>query len=155
MNRTPITSNLILQNRKWARYRQTVGAVFCNISLFSLSHECNDMYTGLDPHIYTCGRWLRRDKLECDSHYISFDFDALCRRVVELCPGAVSITSCKKKEGGFNRVFIFATDNGKRVVARLPFMVAGPSRLTTNSEVATIKYRKTESICPIELYYNR
>jgi hypothetical protein len=40
-------------------------------------------------------------------------------------------------------------------VARLPFVVAGPSRLTTNSDVATIKYRKTESIFPIELYYSR
>jgi hypothetical protein len=113
------------------------------------------VYPGLDPYAYTSGRWLRQDKLQCDSRYIAFDFDALCRRVVELCPGAVSIASCKKKEGGFNRVFIFTTDKGKRVVARLPFKVAGPSRLTTNSEVATIKYRKTESICPIELYCGR
>jgi hypothetical protein len=71
---------------------------------------------------------------------IHFDFDALCRRVVALCPGATSITSYIKKEGGFNRVFIFHTNDAKRVVARLPFALAGPSRLTTNSEVATVKY---------------
>jgi hypothetical protein len=100
------------------------------------------MYTGHDPHSYTSGRWLRRDKLERDSRYITFDFDALCRRVVELCPGAASITTYDKKEGGFNRVFIFTTDNAKRVVARLPFVIAGPPRLTTNSEVATIEYRE-------------
>jgi hypothetical protein len=61
---------------------------------------------------------------------------------VTLCPGASSVTSYDKKEGGFNRVFIFHTDNAKRVVARLPFALAGPPRLTTNSEVATIKYRR-------------
>jgi hypothetical protein len=73
---------------------------------------------------------------------MNFDFDALCRKVIALCPGADSITSYEKKEGGFNRVFIFDTDNAKRIVARLPFALAGPTRLTTSSEVATIKYCK-------------
>jgi len=113
------------------------------------------MYTGLDPHAYTSGRWLRRDKLERDSRYITFDFDALCRRVVELCPGAASITTYDKKEGGFNRVFIFTTDNAKRVVARLPFVIAGPPRLTTNSEVATIEYREFESKHQIDIQCSR
>ena len=116
---------------------------------FSLSHQCT--YTCLDPYNYTSGRWLRRDKLERDSRYIPFDFDALCRRVVELCPGAVSIKTYDKQEGGFNRVFIFTTDNAKRVVARLPFKQAGPPRLTTNSEVATITYREFKSKHQIEV----
>ena len=85
---------------------------------------------------------VRQDALQRDSRTVRFDFDALRRRVVALCPGASSITSYDKKEGGFNRVFIFYTDNAKRVVARLPFPLAGPSRLTTNSEVATIQFRK-------------
>lgn len=95
-----------------------------------------------DPQNYTTGRWLRRDKQERDARYISFDFDALRKRVVALCQGATSIVSYEKKEGGFNRVFIFTSDNGKRVVARLPTRIAGPFKLTTNSEVATIKYRE-------------
>lgn len=97
---------------------------------------------GLDPYSYTSGRWLRHDKLERDSRYIGFDFDALRKRVIDLCPGAVSIASCEKKEGGYNRIFIFTCDNTRRVVARLPTPVAGPPRLTTNSEVATITFRK-------------
>jgi len=109
------------------------------------------MYKGLDPHTYTGGRWLRHDKLERDSRYITFDFDALCRRVVELCPEAISIVTYDKKEGGFNRVFIFTTDNAKRVVARLPFAFAGPPTLTINSEVATIKYREFLSTHAIEV----
>lgn len=95
-----------------------------------------------DPYSYTSGRWLRQDALEREARFIQFDFDALRRRVVALCPGVSSITSYDRKEGGFNRVFIFHTDNGKRMIARLPFLLAGPPRLTTNSEVATIKFRR-------------
>lgn len=104
-----------------------------------------NIQTGLDPHVYTSGRWLRNDKLERDSRHISFDFESLCKRVIALCAGAVSIATYDKREGGFNRVFIFTTNNEKRVVARLPFALAGPSMLTTSSEVATIKYRM---FCP-------
>lgn len=99
------------------------------------------IYSALDPHNYTSGRWLRHDKLQRDARYINFDFDKLCKKVIELCHGATSVTSYEKNEGGFNRVFIFTCDNGQRIVARLPTRVAGPPGLTTNSEVATIKYR--------------
>ena len=99
-----------------------------------------DATAGPDPFNYTSGRWLRRDALEQNSRNVRFDFDALRRRVIALCPGATSVISYSKKEGGFNRVFIFHTDNAKRVVARLPYPIAGPQRLTTNSEVATIQF---------------
>lgn len=108
---------------------------------FSSKYRGPNVDTGLDPYTYTSGRWLRCDELERESRLIRFNFDALCRRIIELCPDANSITSYDKKEGGFNRVFIFHTDNAKRIVARLPFALARPSRLMTNSEVATIKYR--------------
>jgi hypothetical protein len=44
-----------------------------------------------------------------------------------------------EKEGGFNRVFIFKTNNLKVILAKLPFSHAGPAHLTTESEVAAIK----------------
>jgi hypothetical protein len=116
------------------------------MNLISLGITRANVHTDRDPHIYTSGRWLRRDKLERDSRYILFDFNRLCERVVEMCPGAFSIAAYEKKEGGYNRVFIFSTDNGKRVVAKLPFSLAGPLRLTTNSEVATMKYRESITI---------
>ncbi|KAI9682060.1 MAG: hypothetical protein M1817_000114 [Caeruleum heppii] len=103
----------------------------------------------LDPHNYTSGRWLRNDQLERASRYLMFDFDALCRRVLEVCPEAESIASYQKKEGGFNRVFIFTMNTGQRIVARLPFKLAGPSRLTTNSEVATIQHVQSNTSVPI------
>ncbi|KAE8357051.1 hypothetical protein BDV28DRAFT_154324 [Aspergillus coremiiformis] len=60
--------------------------------------------------------------------------------ILELAPGADTITNCQKIEGGFNRVLVFRLNNAKRIVARLPFRLAGPARLTTASEVATIRY---------------
>ena len=102
-------------------------------------------YTGFDPYKYTSGRWLRRDKLERDSRILNFDFDALRKRVIELCPGASSIAKYEKKEGGYNRIFIFTCDNARRVIARLPTSVAGPARLATNSEVATITYGELDT----------
>ncbi|KAL9576096.1 MAG: hypothetical protein Q9212_007389 [Teloschistes hypoglaucus] len=103
----------------------------------------------LDPYTYTSGRWLRHEKLNRDARCIRFDFDALRKRVVQLCSGVASIASYEKKEGGNNRIFVFTCDNGKRVVARLPTQVAGPPRLTTNSEVATIKYLQSNTTVPI------
>ena len=107
--------------------------------------HCANIDTGLDPRKYTSGRWLRRDELERSSRNLNFDFDALRHRVIELCPGATSITRYERKEGGYNRIFIFTCDNARRVVARLPTSVAGPARLTTNSEVATITYGEIET----------
>ncbi|KAL7657074.1 hypothetical protein ACMYSQ_006128 [Aspergillus niger] len=104
---------------------------------------------GFDPYNYTSGHWLRDDKEERASRYIKFDFDALCRKILDLSPKASSIIDCQKIEGGFNRVFVFELDNDTRLVAKLPFALAGPSRLTTSSEIATIKYLQANTTVPI------
>jgi len=109
-------------------------------SLPTLSYHNANLHADFDPYNYTKGRWLRNDAIERKARFIQFDFDALCRKIVALCPGALSITSCEKIEGGSNRVFVFHTDNGERLVAKLPFSVAGPPRYTTGSEVATVEY---------------
>lgn len=115
-----------------------------NHSLSNLAVSITDWKAGIDPNNYTSGRRLRHDKVQRELRFIRINFGALCRRVLELCPGADSIAKCQKIEGAFNRVLIFTLNNDKRVVARLPFALAGPSRLTTASEVATIKYCELE-----------
>jgi hypothetical protein len=92
--------------------------------------------------MYTSGRWLNRDELERNSRRIVFDISALRDRAISLCPGATKIVKCEEREGGFNRVFLFTMDTDSCAVARLPTGIAGPPRLTTNSEVATMTYRK-------------
>ncbi|KAL4750139.1 hypothetical protein BDW72DRAFT_204135 [Aspergillus terricola var. indicus] len=82
------------------------------------------------PYTYTSGRWLRRDKMETDSRYIQFSFVALCQKVIDLCPEANRIKACY-------------------IVATLPFRLAGPAKLTTLSEVATIRYLQMKTNIPI------
>lgn len=41
--------------------------------------------------------------------------------MLSLCPEASHIVSYEKKEGGYNKVFIFHLDNKKRIVARLQY----------------------------------
>jgi hypothetical protein len=59
-----------------------------------------------------------------------------------LCRDSHEIRSYEKIEGGFNKVFIFEMANEKRIVCRIPFYLAVPERLTTNSEVAMMAYSK-------------
>jgi hypothetical protein len=94
-----------------------------------------------DKYVFSYCRFLRRDRWERSVRWINFDFDALCKIAIREVPGATSITKWEKREGGFNRVFIFYTNIGKAVVAKLPFSRAGPARFTTHSEVATMMYR--------------
>jgi hypothetical protein len=76
----------------------------------------------------------------------------LCNIAVKLFPGASKVVDCVKKEGGFNRVFILAFDTGNRAVAKLPTRIAGPPRLATNSQVATMEYCMTTKLISKGVY---
>ncbi|KAF2429358.1 hypothetical protein EJ08DRAFT_671105 [Tothia fuscella] len=102
-----------------------------------------------DPYDYTDGRWLHQDRIQRQARHVKFDFHALCKRVIELSPQARRVTHCEKKEGGSNRVFVFTLDNGERLVARIPFGIAGPRRYTMGSEVATMEYLRAKTTIPI------
>lgn len=94
------------------------------------------------PHKYTTGRRLENDQLQHDARHLHFGFAALSAKAVTLCPKARSVSACTKLEGRFNKAFLYTMDSGERIVARVPTRIAGPRRLTTNSEVATIAYSK-------------
>ena len=112
--------------------------------LVSRSSVPPKVFDEVDPYNYTSGHWLNRDQFQRYARFVEFDFSALCKKVIQLCPGAHEIASCEKKEGGFNRVFIFTMNNGDRIVARVPFRNAGPEKLATHSEVATMAYSMLE-----------
>lgn len=113
----------------------------CSSSSMTKSSIMASSNFGFDPYDYTNGRWLRADASQRDARRIKFDFPALCQKAISSAPGAKGISECTKVEGNFNRAFIISLDNGTKVVARVPLSVAGPSRLVTNSEVATMAYR--------------
>lgn len=104
-----------------------------------------------DPYSYSSGRWLKDDEAQRKARYVHFDFDALCQKAIQACRGASRTVQWEKLEGSFNRVFFLRMDNGKRVVARIPFQTSGPRRLVTNSEVATIAYC---NYAPLSCYWH-
>ncbi|KAK5115920.1 hypothetical protein LTR62_000376 [Meristemomyces frigidus] len=108
-----------------------------------------DISQAFDPFTYTHGRWLDRDHERRKARELHFDFDALLNLAVKCSPGARQVLDCKKKEGGFNRVFMILLDNGRTVVARLPVQIAGPATLTVSSEVATIELVRDRTSVPV------
>lgn len=96
-----------------------------------------------NPYQYTSGRWLHNEQERLATRSLDFDFQTLLNAAVKASPGAERVARYEKFEGGFNRVFVLHLDNAARVVARIPFSHAGAPRLRTNSEVATISYRKS------------
>lgn len=55
----------------------------------------------------------------------------------------------KLGEGGFNKVFLVGTDDGREAIARIPTPIAGPPRYTTASEVATINFLRNVLQIPV------
>ena len=86
--------------------------------------------------IWTASRWGDGKT----ARQLTFDFSKLCDKAISCSPGASVIVECLKLEGGFNRAFNLRLDNGTSLVARVPFSVAGPAQLVTNSEIATLEY---------------
>lgn len=119
-------------------FRRSISNLRSNVNTINIPSIKSPSQDPLFPFIYTSGRWLHRDKAQRALRRIDFQFQELCKKILSLCPDASHIMSYEKKEGGFNKVLIFLLNDGKKIVARLPTQVAGPSALTTNSEVATI-----------------
>lgn len=111
-----------------------------------MRHQLTKYVIGMHPHIYTTGNWLSNDRLHRDARHVEFDFAALCARAVNVSTSATRVVRYEKKEGGFNRTFLLWLDNEACVVARVPYHIAGPRRLATNSEVATMAYSMSKHL---------
>ncbi|KAE8326939.1 kinase-like domain-containing protein [Aspergillus sergii] len=83
------------------------------------ANSSSSVSLAVDPYSYTSGRWLNRDDLQ------------------------------RKSRRRFNRVFALTLDSGHRLAAKLPTKIAGPPRLTINSEVATMEYLRLKTSIPI------
>jgi hypothetical protein len=92
--------------------------------------------------IYTNGRFLANEVEVCNCRYVRFDIDQLC--AVAAAAGGTSspIKAIDKMEGGFSKALIMRKEDGSEVVAKIPFSIAGPSKYTTASEVAVLKFSK-------------
>lgn len=88
---------------------------------------------------YTSGRWIYNEKQQLEARHIHFSVDSLKKTAAKALGVPDTFDMIKLREGLFNRAFLLSNEEGMEVIARLPTSLAGPKRLTTASEVATLK----------------
>ncbi|KAF2672503.1 phosphotransferase enzyme family protein [Microthyrium microscopicum] len=97
---------------------------------------------------YTSGRWLWNEKEQLLERYRRFN-------VLELQLAAANAVGshCAKMtkigEGNFNKVFKLTMEDQSTVIARIPHPNAGPPRITTASEVATMDFARSVLGIPV------
>ncbi|PGH15601.1 hypothetical protein AJ80_05465 [Polytolypa hystricis UAMH7299] len=94
---------------------------------------------------YTNGRFLVNEKHEKSKRYAKFDLDALCTLVSSLPSISSPISKIDKMEGGFNKALLMTVENGKEVVAKIPYPNVVPSEYSTASEVAILEYVRSNT----------
>jgi len=98
---------------------------------------------------YTSGRWLWNEDEQLKARFRPFSVpglkEAACRAVrTEQC------MSCEKiGEGNYNKAYRLVMGDGQKVIAKIPHPNAGPSTLTTASEVATMEFARTILNLPV------
>ncbi|KAJ4463775.1 kinase-like domain-containing protein [Lentinula lateritia] len=94
-------------------------------------------------YAYTSGRWIHDETRQLSLRYRSFNVDAL-KTVVAHAAGGNSVLKMEKlAEGSYNKVFVLTLDNGQELIARILTVLAGPGKLVTASEVATMDYARS------------
>ncbi|RAK95656.1 uncharacterized protein BO80DRAFT_368228, partial [Aspergillus ibericus CBS 121593] len=96
---------------------------------------------------YTNGRFLVNEKAEMSKRYAKFDLTALCDTVSALPQICSPIATIDKMEGGFNKALLMTAQNGKQIIAKIPFPSLVPQQYTTASEVAVLKYGILRNPC--------
>ena len=119
---------------------QDLKRMFASTSKNSVDESSNDMFE------YTSGRWMcvsflsnilvkfsnpfsYNESLRLQERHLKFNINAL-KRVIATSVGSTVVTSLRKTaEGGFNRILQAACDDGRKVLARLPYPSTGPRHL--------------------------
>ncbi|KAG9002364.1 Phosphotransferase enzyme [Tulasnella sp. JGI-2019a] len=93
---------------------------------------------------YTSGRWLMNEAEELSQRYRQLSVDGLKMAAVAAVSGGQYCSSITKiGEGEYNRALLItvATDSGSTdLVAKIPYPRAGPAKILTASEVATLEF---------------
>lgn len=101
---------------------------------------------------YTSGRYLYNEKLRLAERYVEFDIEALKKVAAQSVSRERVAHTRKLAEGGFNRVLLLKMNDGLEVIVKLPYSIAVPKHLTTESEVATLDFLRSKGI-PVPRVY--
>jgi hypothetical protein len=125
--------------RSWRGSDQSASARFSR----ALSITCRGKSISRDElFAYTNGRFLVNEAHACKRRFVRFNVDQLCS-VAALVGGPLSpIQAIEKFEGGFSKALFMRKEDGREIIVKIPFPIAGPPNYTTASEVAVLHYRK-------------
>ncbi|KAF7191602.1 Altered inheritance of mitochondria protein 9, mitochondrial [Pseudocercospora fuligena] len=102
---------------------------------------------------WTRGRFVQNEAEEMAARMIQYDLAELGK----VAAAAVHSKSCIRTEtlteGMHNKAVLLTMEDGKQVVAKLPYPVAGQQHFTTASEVATMEFMRTNLDIPIPKVY--
>lgn len=105
-----------------------------------------------DLFSYTTGRYLYNEHIRLAERYVEFNIGALEAVAVRSVDRKKVVHTSKLAEGGFNRIFLLTMDDGFEVIAKIPFPLTVPKKLTTESEVATLDLLRRKGI-PVPRVY--
>ncbi|KDQ08500.1 hypothetical protein BOTBODRAFT_148707 [Botryobasidium botryosum FD-172 SS1] len=94
-------------------------------------------------------RWLNNERAHPSIRRLDFNIEAPGDRAAKATGAAECTNMVFEAEGGFNRASRVIMDNGRQVIARIPFPNAGPQRITTQSQVATMDFVHTRFRAPV------
>ncbi|KAL2859469.1 kinase-like domain-containing protein [Aspergillus pseudodeflectus] len=105
-------------------------------------HQASDLFE------YTSGRWMYNDALRHAERRRTFNVPELKRLAAQSVQHREEdvVDLVKLAEGGFNRSFLITLQNGRQLVARIPYPVTEPKALMIASEVATMDFVRSHGI---------
>ena len=98
---------------------------------------------------YTSGRWLWNEDEQLKARFRPFNVPGLKEAACQAA-GTEQCMSCEKiGEGNYNKAYRLVMGDDQKVIAKIPHPNAGPSTLTTASEVATMEFARTILNLPV------
>ncbi|KAK3696427.1 Phosphotransferase enzyme [Vermiconidia calcicola] len=98
---------------------------------------------------YTSGRWLWDEEEQLRRRYRKFNVEHLQQIAAKASGARRCISMSKLNEGNSNKAFRLVMENSTAVIAKIPSPNAGPPKLTTASEVATMDFARTVLHIPV------
>ncbi|KAK8217850.1 kinase-like domain-containing protein [Phyllosticta capitalensis] len=98
---------------------------------------------------YDAGRWLWNEEKRLRERYKRFNVPELQKAAAKKVGAEKCVSISKLAEGGSNRVFRLAMDNGASVIARIPRPVSQAQSRMMASEVAAIDLARTVLDIPV------
>ena len=94
---------------------------------------------------YTAGRFLFKETSQMACRDVKFDMNELVHIAASSIASSSWVALRKLPEGQYSKAFLLTMDDGKRVIAKIPYPNAGRPHYTTASEVATMDFVSTFS----------